>query len=212
MISKVRTSLIIGSVLLIATAVYYFELSSTSNDISTREIPKVIDSEEQLIKLNDESVDYSKCSDEWYITGYFTPVEDDHSGDILKVIIDDKEHTFKKDFVDAVRIEGWGRTQSGEYLGWYDESYHLSDIPLDGNGHELKISTIAVDKSLIQYGNKVTIPSLPHPWNKQVFNAEDEGPSIIGEHIDVYTGEGKQAELETFRITGNDNTVCILES
>jgi len=34
------------------------------------------------------------------------------------------------------------------------------------------------------------------------------GPSIKGKHIDVYTGEEKQAELETFRITGTENEVC----
>ena len=213
LISKVRTSLIIGSVLLIAAAFYYYELSLSSNEITpaAKETP-IKDFEDQLMMLDDKSSNLSKCSDDWYITGYFTPVEENYSGEVLKVIIDGKEYSFKKNFVDAVRIEGWGRAQSGDYLGWYAESYHLSDVPLDGNGHELKIGTVAVDTSLIQYGNKITIPSLPQPWNKQIFNAEDEGPAIIGKHIDVYTGEGKDAELETMRITGNENTVCILES
>ncbi len=36
----------------------------------------------------------------------------------------------------------------------------------------------------------------------------DEGPAIIGKHIDVFTGEGIDAENETFRNTGYNNQVC----
>ncbi len=42
-----------------------------------------------------------------------------------------------------------------------------------------------------------------------VFSGLDEGPSINGKHIDVFTGEGIDAENETFRITGSNNTVCM---
>ncbi len=44
-----------------------------------------------------------------------------------------------------------------------------------------------------------------------VFSALDEGPSIIGKDIDVYTGEGIEGENETFRITGSNNDVCIVQ-
>ncbi len=42
-----------------------------------------------------------------------------------------------------------------------------------------------------------------------VFAGLDEGPSINGKHIDVFTGEGINAENETFRITSSNNKVCM---
>jgi len=48
----------------------------------------------------------------------------------------------------------------------------------------------------------------PYPWNQIVLLAHDVGPAIKGKHIDLYTGEGKQAEMETFRVTSSNNTVC----
>jgi hypothetical protein len=47
-----------------------------------------------------------------------------------------------------------------------------------------------------------------------VFTAVDtgggpNGNDVTGKHIDVFTGDGKAAEQETFRITGEGNTVCI---
>jgi membrane-bound lytic murein transglycosylase len=55
---------------------------------------------------------------------------------------------------------------------------------------------------------KVKIPTLPSPWNNKVFNATDTGPAIKGKHIDVYIGVGAEADKESYRITGNGNTVC----
>jgi membrane-bound lytic murein transglycosylase len=34
------------------------------------------------------------------------------------------------------------------------------------------------------------------------------GVGIVGQHIDVFTGMGRAAEEETFRITSNNNRVC----
>lgn len=153
--------------------------------------------------------EFSNCSYGWYITGYFTPSEADYSGELVSVTIDDIAYQFREDFVDEIKIEGWGKTVSGNYLGWYDESFHLSDMPLDSMGNSLEVNAIAVDPSIIEEGSQVTIPSLPDPWNGVVFTGSDTGPAIIGKHIDVYTGEGKEALEEAYRITGYNNTVCI---
>lgn len=150
------------------------------------------------------------CTAEWYVTGYFTPLESDYSGKLVKIKADRQTFKVKKDFVNEVKIEGWGKLTSGKYLGFWDNSFHLSNAPLDSQGNPLVIGSIAIDSSTITQNSHLTIPTLPSPWNETIFTATDVGPAIIGNHIDVYTGEGKLAEQETFRITGQGNTVCIV--
>ncbi len=152
---------------------------------------------------------FSHCSSDWYITGYFTPIESDYSGDFTKITFGDKIKHFRSDFLSEVKTEGWGKNRLGEYIGWYDNSFHLSDAALDSHGDSLLVQSVAVDPDIIKQKTKLVIPKLPNPWNEMVFTSSDIGPSIKGKHIDVYTGEGKQAELETFRITGTENDVCI---
>ena len=152
---------------------------------------------------------FSNCSSDWYITGYFTPVESDYSGDFKRIAFGDKIKHFRSDFLEAVKIEGWGQTRLGDYVGWYDNTLHLNDAALDSHGDKLLVQSVAVDTLLIKQKTKLAITTLPSPWNEMVFTSSDIGPSIKGKHIDVYTGEGKQAELETYRITGTENEVCL---
>jgi len=171
-----------------------------------------------LEKSNSEN-EFDSCTSDWYITGYFLPIESDYSGKLVEISVDRVEQFYLADFLEVVKIEGWGRTNAGNYLGWYYDSYHISDTYLDSQGNDLVVGTIAVDISFIEHEHgsklniptlpKLNIPSLPEPWNSIVFSALDEGPSIIGKHIDVFTGEGITAENETFRITSSNNTVCI---
>jgi len=160
------------------------------------------------IQKESTSTKFSNCSSDWYITGYFTPVESDYSGDFIRITFDDYIKHFRSDFLADVKIEGWGKTRLGDYVAWYDNSFHLSDAALDSHGDKLLVQSVAVDPILIEQKTKLSIPTLPSPWNELLFTASDIGPSIKGKHIDVYTGEGIQAELETFRITGTDNNVC----
>ena len=160
------------------------------------------------LHLEFSSNSFQNCSSDWYITGYFTPIEDDYSGEFQKIILGNVTEYIKSDFVDTVKIEGWGKTTDGYYLGWYDNSFHRSEFALDSHGNYLLPQSVAVDSSIIPQHTSLIIPGLPAPWNMTLFESSDIGPSIIGKHIDVYTGEGKQAELETFRITGENNNVC----
>ena len=164
------------------------------------------------IQKESTSTKFSNCSSDWYITGYFTPIESDYSGYFMKVQVDNNERNYRSDFLDEIRIEGWGRTLSDDYLGWYYNSYHLSDYPLDAKGNKLVVQSVAVDPYQINIyeknETKLIIPNLPSPWNEVIFIPSDMGPAIVGKHIDVYTGEGQQAKLETERITGDDNKVC----
>ncbi len=151
---------------------------------------------------------FSSCSNEWYITGYHTPVEEDYSGDFIPITINEISREFRQDFVEKVMVNGWGRTLAGDYLGYYSNSFHLNDNALDSEGNVLVVGIIAVDPTIIEPNSNLIIPTLPDPWNEVIFQSSDEGASIIGKHIDVFTGEGAEAAQETYRITGNDNRVC----
>jgi 3D (Asp-Asp-Asp) domain-containing protein len=149
------------------------------------------------------------CSEGWYITGYFTPIETDYSGASETVFIDGVgSDTFNSAFLSDVRIEGWGKTRYGWYIGYYSSTWHKSNAPLDSADHPLVDGTIAVDPAVIGMGSSVKIPTLPSPWGSKIYTAQDVGGGIAGKHIDVYCGEGRVAEQETFRITGQNNQVC----
>jgi len=165
-------------------------------------------SELQQEKSNLEN-EFVSCTSDWYITGYFLPIESDYSGKLVEISVDGFKQFYLADFLEDVKIEGWGRTNSGNYLGWYHGAYVISDAYLDSHGNDLIIGMVAVDDLVIEHGSELTIPTLPEPWNNMVFSGSDEGPSIIGKHIDVFTGEGINAENETFRITSSNNKVCM---
>ncbi|KAF6243379.1 hypothetical protein C6988_03810 [Nitrosopumilus sp. b1] len=149
------------------------------------------------------------CSDGWYITGYYTPFESDFSGEVIEIKADGNMIVVKKEFADTVKIEGWGLMESGNYLGWYDSAFHISDSPLDMHGKKLVPQMIAADPLVLEQDSKVKIPTLVEPWNQQVLTVTDIGPSIKGKHIDVYTGEGDKARIETERITSENNVLCV---
>jgi len=161
------------------------------------------------LEKHDRLHELTSCSSDWYITGYFIPIESDYSGKFSRIVVDNEARQFKIDFLKVVKTEGWGKTLSNDYLGWYDKSYHLSDTALDSIGEPLSLSSVAVDSSIIDENTELFIPSLPEPWDNIVFTANDEGPSIKDKHIDVFVGEGKIAEEESYRITGYENEVCI---
>jgi 3D (Asp-Asp-Asp) domain-containing protein len=149
------------------------------------------------------------CSDGWEVTGYFTLIETEYTGPTRKIRIEGiGEYSFNRKFLETIETEGWGRARFGWCVGYYDNKWHKSNEPLDSLGQPLSTGSIAPDQQLIPAGSRVKIPSLPFPWDTRIFIANDIGPAIIGEHIDVYCGEGRVAEAETERITSENNQVC----
>jgi len=153
-----------------------------------------------------------RCSDGWRITGYFTAIETDYKTEPMTEIDikDVGKMSFNADFVRIVFDEeqgfgeGWGRTRFGWYLGNYDGAWHRSNDPLDSNNAPLRTNSIAVDNALIPYNSVVTIPNLPGNWSGNQFIANDVGVTVHGKHIDIYTGEGKDAESAMYRVTFED--------
>jgi 3D (Asp-Asp-Asp) domain-containing protein len=158
-----------------------------------------------------------KCSLGWYITGYFTPIEADYNGSkqVIKVTTPSslvQSRAFYQSFLHEVQIEGWGRTMDGDYIGLVtnDRQWHSASKPIGSTDEPLLEHSVAVDPNIIKMGQKLTIPTLPKPWSTITLTAADVGPDIKGKHIDVYTGEGKDAGLETRRITGYNNQLCLI--
>ena len=155
------------------------------------------------------------CSEGWRITGYFTPVETDYgSAEMREIEIKDGgTMKFNAEFLktifdeDAGFGEGWGKTRFGWYLGNYNGAWHKADAPLDANNSPLKTNSVAVDNSLIPNDSTVEIPGLPGRFGGEKFIANDVGVTVHGKHIDVYTGEGKEAEQEMYRVTFEDENL-----
>lgn len=184
------------------------EKESSEVDYEEEEVDEPVTEEEEPVEEEAEEVE-EDCTSGWYITGYYTPHEEDFSGEMIEVDTDVGSRFFKEDFLDVVKIEGWGKTLQNDYLGYYWDSWHINDKDLDAQGNELIKGTVAVDPAILTPGTQITIPTLPSPYNQQIYSVTDTG--VTGQHIDVFTGEGKEAELEMYKITGEDNTVCALE-
>jgi 3D (Asp-Asp-Asp) domain-containing protein len=154
------------------------------------------------------------CSNGWYITGYYVPVESELPDAAEQIYVErEGDLSFSKKFLSETHTEGWGITRFGWALGYHTGGWHRSDRgALDADGNLLTIGAIAIDRSVIPSGAQVQISTLPNPWTSKVFNATDIGAGITGQHIDVFTGVGSTAEQETFRITSENNRVCFKSS
>ena len=152
------------------------------------------------------------CSDGWRITGYYTPIETDFtSTDTREIEIRGVgKETFNAQFLKTIFDddigygEGWGKTRFGWYLGNYNGGWHKADAPLDANDKPLQQDAVAVDRSVIPAGSTVTIPELPDDLGRLVFKSTDVGVSVHGKHVDVYTGEGREARRKMWQFTYED--------
>jgi 3D (Asp-Asp-Asp) domain-containing protein len=154
----------------------------------------------------------TECTTGWSITGYYRPVESDFNSGQTTTITPDGEttKTFDSEFLDSVRRNGAGKTNEGWYLKYWDGQYYVRELSTTWDETPTAVGDIATDQELIPTGTTgITVPTLPSPWNQQVYKASDIGSAITDKHIDVFTGEGSAARSETFRITSEENTLCM---
>ncbi len=165
-----------------------------------------------FISRDTYAIHEESCTSQWHITGYFTPLEVDYpQAEKIKIGIVKTGHSVHAAaFLNAVKIEGWGKTKAGWYLGHYSNKWYRSNQPLNAMGKPLDIGSVATDKNIIASGETLRIPSLPNNLKHQIYVSDDVGSAIKNTHIDIYTGEGKLAEKTTWEITGKDHTVCRL--
>ncbi len=152
----------------------------------------------------------SVCSQDWKITGYYSPIETEFpQGENDRILIKDFGHLyFNETFIKEVTMEGWGRTRFGWYLGYFSNAFHKSQNPLNARGQHLQLGAVAIDTQYLKMGNKITIPQVNEVIGVNWFVANDTGSAIKKKHIDVYTGEGKLAKATSWQVTGKKQ-VCI---
>lgn len=130
----------------------------------------------------------------FFCTAYNTVLEQECDG-VLKTAPGIKKIKFPKDFLEAVKLNGSGKTKSGDYLH-YDSSKGIYSYmkPTTATGSRPKAGrTIAVDPYFIPRAK------VKGTWKRAIVNirgigkriAEDGGGSIKKYRIDVYRGEGK---------------------
>lgn len=151
----------------------------------------------------------SICQSNWKVTGFYTPVASDFDTRLNKIIQIKrfKNLTFNKDFVAAVKLEGWGKTRFGWYLGYYGGQWHKENAPLNSLGYPLEIGAVAVDRKIVATGTNIFIPTVGELLNINQFRAVDIGSGIKKKHIDIYTGEGEAARNLSYQLTGNQQ-IC----
>ena len=153
----------------------------------------------------------SQCSSNWKVTGFYTPLESEFDSKATESIRVEKSQTllFNSKFIAAVKIEGWGKTRFGWYLGFYNDRWHKSSYALNAVGQPLEIGAIAVDKDFLSFGSRLVIPSVQDQLNISEFIAVDVGSGVRKRHIDIYTGEGQEARRRSYAVTGQ-HQVCLL--
>lgn len=158
------------------------------------------------------SIAPSQCTSNWKVTGYYTPVESEYTGASHSITVTNHgQQTFPRSFLDSVKMEGWGKTRFGWYLGYYGGRWHHNPHPLDSVGKPLSVGAVATDPGVVATGSTVVIADLSEPFNKHRFVARDVGTLVKHKHIDIYTGEGDTAKELTWHVTG-EKTVCIYSS
>ncbi len=156
------------------------------------------------------TVQASVCSPNWKVTGYYSPIETEFPrGDMSGIKVQNLTRlAFNSAFLKEVKLEGWGRTRYGWYLGYFGQQWHKNATPLDARGKDLTLGAVAIDKRYLKMGHRISIPQVNDivgvPW----FVARDTGSAIKRKHIDVYTGEGLLAKKTSWKVTGNKQ-VCI---
>lgn len=132
-----------------------------------------------LLKVN--------CHSNWKITGFYTPIASSYSSHLNKTIKvrDFGSINFNTDFLKNVKLEGWGKTRFGWYLGFYSNQWHKSNYPLNALGHPLNIGAIAVDNNVIFKDSSVRIPSMLKLLGYEHFQAVDVG-SAIKKNISIF--------------------------
>ncbi|MBU2862987.1 hypothetical protein KO489_03935 [Reinekea forsetii] len=153
---------------------------------------------------------HGACSSNWKITGYYTPVEKEYSGETTTITVTSLGPlSFNQSFLEDVKMEGWGKTHYGWYLGYYGQRWHKSLAPLDAFGQALEIGTAATDPKYISSGRQFYVRQKTKVLQEQHFRASDVGQKIRNKHVDIYTGEGNLAKIQTWDLTG-EGTICLI--
>lgn len=142
-------------------------------------------------------------------------------------------------FHDSVCVQGSGRIASGQTVSFARRDCECAAVcprtgqricfeALDperfpwGRGARGKpitpLVTVAVDTSVIPFGTRIFIPEavgLPRPDGSAhdgCFVAEDRGLKVIGEHLDIFTGDPSMTAVWNARLPSNRGVHIVLDA
>lgn len=149
------------------------------------------------------------CTNNWTVTGYYTPVESEFTGGKVAIVLAGGEKWIaNKAFLAAVKMEGWGKTHSGWYIGYYGGQWHKSQLAKNAVGSRLAVGMVAANAANFAMDTKIRLPALGHILGVSEFVVKDRGSAIKSKHIDIYTGEGRDALRLSWKVTGS-HSVCV---
>ena len=169
------------------------------------------------------------CESGYLITSYWTVKEEFYRGE--KIPVKDSSGRllgyYRRDFVEDVMIEGWGKgdgvKNDGTYLGYDPElGFIKSTEPLDAYGSPLiPWKTVAASTNL-RKGTIIRIvgfiadeevsEKVVHMLLNSEFVVSDRSPSITGRHIDIYVGEQDRPDMNEspYALYVKNATICLL--
>ncbi len=134
--------------------------------------------------LNHMPVNPQYCMKGWTITGYYLPSQNDFSN--------------WNDFFADVQMQGSGQLSDGRYINWLGQ---IVDQPTTASGIPVQEGVVAFDPRYFPYGTIFWV-------NGNKYVALDTGGAILGPHLDIYTGVGRDAQQRAFDLTAFNQTVC----
>ena len=169
------------------------------------------------------------CESGYLITSYWTVREEFYHGE--KVPVRDSSGKllgyYRRDFIDDVMIEGWGKGDGvgndGSYLGYDPEiGFTESPNPLDAYDSPLiPWKTVAAPPHLRKGTIILIIGFTPsEELSEEVidkllssrFIVSDRGADLTGRHIDIYVGEQDRADMNEspYALYIQNATICFL--
>lgn len=137
-----------------------------------------------LMMLNSLAATPAACSEGWYITGYYVPVQSDF--------------VTEASFYRTVALEGTGLRSDGLYVNY---NGRIIPQPLTASGAPIQPGVVAFDSHVFPFGTIFWIDGAK-------YIGADVGGDVHGRHLDVFTGFGYQAGKEMNRITRQGQQVC----
>ena len=141
--------------------------------------------------------------DNFLLTYYIIADEQDYSGSRNTSAAGISGRKYKSDFLKAVKMQGSGYTEDGDYIQYNvsSQTYYITSAPKTASGTVPKVGqTIAVDNTIIPRKGSSQLAKV-YITSVGFRQAEDAGGAIIGNHIDVFYGTGMPSTEPSWNMT-----------
>ena len=154
------------------------------------------------VKVSCSNVNASKTFDigtiamynsNFQITEYIIANENDSYYTGSRISVPGLSGTYKRDFIEDVKLQGSGKSANGTYIRYINGQYSVGEPQTWSQTVPTAGRTIAVDPTFIPCvysgGYRRGYVTIQGGIGQRI--AEDRGGAIVGRHIDVFTGTGR---------------------